>query len=397
MFYVFKGTIFPGVLLHSLLLVVFQIATVDAARISGGNLIRTGVSNGTYGKDLGLKNSSANLTKNPVNSLQVSLLSINTWHEGTKVQGGFQMLVNIIATANPHVVVLSEVFNYYGIFYSRLQSALAAKGKIYHGAQGVGDTALLSLFPISKVENVFSTIVAYHLSAPWPLVVCAAHLDWSHYAPVMPRGYYPNAFVNGKYQEIGYPVTDVHSLLNENAASQRGPAIQAFLSWVKFLGATPVILAGDFNECSHLDWTQETARERDHNGAAPAWPHSLMLANAGFQDTWRELYRDPKTYPGTTWPSKAEGVGNTGWAPKADERDRIDFVYHNNALKATDVRLAGTPFSWIRGEMKYNPWFDPFLISTLGLPWPSDHRGLYAEFTLAKPKPLSLKVNKQRA
>jgi len=151
------------------------------------------------------------------NSGDVRLLNINTWHEGNMVPGGFEMLVKVIEAANPNVVVLQEIFDYQGLFHEKLQSALAARGKVYHGAHRAGDVALLSYWPISKVEPVagsHDTIVAYHLQAPWPFVVCAVHLDWHHYAPIMPRGYESNAFIGNHFKELGQPVTDVPTPLN---------------------------------------------------------------------------------------------------------------------------------------------------------------------------------------
>lgn len=314
---------------------------------------------------------------------KVRMLNINTWHEGSVVAGGFEMLVNAIAAVNPDLVVMSEVHNHDGTFHKRLQSALVAKGKIFHGAHGDGDVALLSYWPIGKVEHVAVTIVAYHLQAPQPFVVCAAHLDYHHYASIMPRGYHPDLYVDGQYKELKEPVTDINVLLREDEASGRGPAIQAFLSWVKSVGDAPVILAGDFNECSHLDWTEATQRMRDHHGVAIAWRHSLMLSNAGFHDSWRELYPNAVTHPGATWPSQATGWGNTGWAPKADEHDRIDFAYHNSGLTTTGAWLVGSPRYYLRGKLVSAQSFDPFLLATQELPWPSDHKGLYVEFTFS--------------
>lgn len=318
----------------------------------------------------------------------VRLLNVNTWHEGSVVAGGFEMLVNVIAATNADVLVMSEVKN---DFQKRLRSALVAKGKIFHGAQHDGDVAVLSYWPIEKVEYVADTILAYHLQAPLPLVVCATHLDYHHYASIMPRGYHPDAYSDGEYKELQKPVTDIKALNKEDEASGRGPAIEAFLSWVKAMGDTPVILAGDFNECSHLDWTSATARMRDHHGVAIPWRNSVMLSNAGFHDSWREMYPDAVTHPGATWPSEATGWGNTGWAPKADEQDRIDFAYHNSGLRTTGAWLVGSPRYYVRSNLTSSQTFDPFLFATQKLPWPSDHKGLYFEFAIGNNAPMHLK------
>lgn len=49
-----------------------------------------------------------------------------------------------------------------------------------------------------------------------------------------------------------------------------------------------VVIGGDFNEPSHLDWQSDTKDLWDHNGAIVNWDCSLMLQRAGFKDTYRE-------------------------------------------------------------------------------------------------------------
>ena len=92
----------------------------------------------------------------------------------------------------------------------------------------------------------------------------------------------------------------------------------------------PVLLAGDFNEPSHLDWTDATCGMWDHNGCVVPWDCSVRLYDAGFRDVYRVLHPDPATHPGFTYPADnpATAVEKLTWAPDADERDRIDFIYY---------------------------------------------------------------------
>merc|ERR1719443_460157 len=168
---------------------------------------------------------------------------------------------------------------------------------------------------------------------------------------MMPRGYDPNKYANRQYMPLEKPVTDVMSLHHVDEASTRGPALQEFLTFARSTDV-PVILAGDFNEGSHLDWTAATKNLFDHNGVEIEWRHSKMLSAAGFQDTWRQLHPDPVKQPGHTWPSEARGAGYTGWGPKSDERDRIDFVYHNGrGLRPAGAWLVGSPRYYVRGAL----------------------------------------------
>ncbi|OTA21649.1 hypothetical protein Xbed_00399 [Xenorhabdus beddingii] len=64
-----------------------------------------------------------------------------------------------------------------------------------------------------------------------------------------------------------------------------------------------LIMAGDFNEPSFMDWTEKTKDLFDHNGAVVFWTSSKLLASADYFDTYRVKYPDPVAYPGFTWPA----------------------------------------------------------------------------------------------
>lgn len=82
-----------------------------------------------------------------------------------------------------------------------------------------------------------------------------------------------------------------------------------------------LIVGGDMNTPSHLDWTDQT-KDR-HNGLVVPWQTTQGLESMGLMDTYRQLHPDPKEYPGITWDVKG----------KKDEH-RIDYIfYKGNVLK----------------------------------------------------------------
>jgi len=125
----------------------------------------------------------------------------------------------------------------------------------------------------------------------------------------------------------------------------------------------PVFVVGDFNEPSHLDWTEAAAKAGRHPMKVE-FPTSLMMAKAGFTDSYRTVYPDEMKKPGFTWtPLK-----------KADDptihHDRIDYVYFKGkGLKVTDAKVIG--------ENKENA-------DIVVTPYPSDHRSVVATITFAK-------------
>lgn len=77
----------------------------------------------------------------------------------------------------------------------------------------------------------------------------------------------------------------------------------------------PIIIGGDFNSASHLDWTEET--QQFHYNKVVEWPVSKLMIDQGYTDSFREAHPDPsKTLEGT-------------WGFLSDDiiSDRIDFIY----------------------------------------------------------------------
>src|SRR5699024_7103118 len=79
----------------------------------------------------------------------------------------------------------------------------------------------------------------------------------------------------------------------------------------------PVIMGGDFNTLSHLDWTQSFADAPGHGGLVLDWPVMRRYEDAGYTDVFRTVHPDAGRYPGATW----SPVSGTGLAP-----GRIDYV-----------------------------------------------------------------------
>uniref|UniRef100_A0A914WR46 Endonuclease/exonuclease/phosphatase domain-containing protein n=1 Tax=Plectus sambesii TaxID=2011161 RepID=A0A914WR46_9BILA len=107
----------------------------------------------------------------------------------------------------------------------------------------------------------------------------------------------------------------------------------SFRHAVKTSVVEPLILAGDFNSPSHLDWTEEMKIE--HCDWSFEWPATkLLMSRAGLTDSFRELYPDPKSAPGLTW-STVQKFTDLGWGWTVPEpQDRIDMIlYSGKRLK----------------------------------------------------------------
>lgn len=310
----------------------------------------------------------------------IRVLQWNVWQEGTVVKGGYDAIVDEIVRLKPDFVTLSEVRNYKNTsFAGRITESLCKRGETYYSFYSY-DTGLLSRYPITDSLTVYPCIddhgSIYRLlceAKGRKFAVYTSHLDYQNDTYYEVRGY------DGNSWEEMPPLTDVREILRRNDRSRRDDAAKAFIAQADSdaVNGYTVIIGGDFNEPSFLDWTPRTADLYDHHGAIVPWTVTRMMAEAGFVDAWREVYPDEVSHPGFTYPADNPDVEvkRLTWAPKDDERERIDYIlYRGKDIKATSAYIFGPEGCIARSQRIPNPTSDPF-INPLGT-WPTDHKGV---------------------
>ncbi len=122
-------------------------------------------------------------------------------------------------------------------------------------------------------------------------------------------------------------------------------AIEKRLSAKKYADVS-VMISGDFNSMSHLDYGESST---DQYESPIAWATSQILVDAGFRDSYRE-----------TNPVVDRKVDST-WTPRfpEQEQDRIDFIYYKSK-------------NW-KAKKSY-------VIQNHKVKFPSDHAALVTEF-----------------
>ncbi|CAB9500326.1 Endonuclease Exonuclease phosphatase [Seminavis robusta] len=365
-------------------------------------------------------------------------LQFNVWLDATRVREGLELTADAIIDSKADIVSLIEVKNFTGDFVGRLKKALKARGVDFYGSFAGNpfklsmdaDTAILSRYPITEQTVVYRTLencivrsivqVNHHHQdnkTPLPVAVYSVHLEYRSYTCYLPRGYNsfswnfpgwkarrsPKSWKEMIFCQPGNhplePMVDPQLIHEDNMQSGRPQAIEKLMEDAATLSDTvaAVIVMGDFNEPSALDWTKATAQTVDHNGLVYEWDSTRLLLENGYVDSYRELYPNPVTHPGYTWPSAAQGNGathkkKTDWAKLSDERDRIDFIFYKNnnpqqqqlSLKAHDAHLVGTPIMTARDTLVDEsdlPYEDKIHYG-IEAPWPSDHRAVLTEFRL---------------
>ncbi|KAI1705405.1 endonuclease/Exonuclease/phosphatase family domain-containing protein [Ditylenchus destructor] len=145
-----------------------------------------------------------------------------------------------------------------------------------------------------------------------------------------------------------------------------------FQEWSKAAESAgpPVIIAGDFNCPSHLDWIEET--KSLHGGWTFKWPATKLLTDIGMIDSFREIHSDVTETPGHTW-STVQNATSWEWDYSIPEpQDRIDFIFYKGS-KSLKPKKSYT----YSGDPKQKPLPIP---NHANNDYPSDHYTVVTDF-----------------
>ena len=267
---------------------------------------------------------------------QIKVMAWNIWHGGRRYgeQVGVKRTIETIRDANADIICLIET-------YGSGEEIADALG--YHFYLISSNLSIMSRYPITETIEAFRPFnfggAVVQLVPGKKLLV----LDtWLHYLP-------------NYMKAVTEKTTTVEELIAAEGET-RHAEIKAILDeiqpYLKGEDYADILMAGDFNSGSHLDWTPET--KNIHQGYVVEWPVSKAMTDAGFIDSYRELHIDVATDPGYTWtPRAATSSKHYGI------RDRIDYIYYRGeGLKPIFSKV-----------LDYHP-----------IMFPSDHAGVVTVF-----------------
>lgn len=320
---------------------------------------------------------------------ELKVLQLNVWYQGQKIGKGIEGIRDIIDQTDADIVLLCELKrDPEKNLMPWLISELEARGKYYKGDNLKMNVGILSKYDIIDSSDFFPTeefgrpmVKASLRVYDQVYTIYSVHLDHTHYECYMPRGYSGTS-----WQKLDAPVNNADSVLAANRISLRDESIVSFLEDARkeIDKGHVVIMGGDFNEPSHLDWQADTKDMRNHNGLVINWDCSVMLHNAGFIDTYRKVHPNAVTHPGFSFPAgnKQAELSDLAWCPDVDERDRIDFIYYHPhpSLSLKKAKVVGPSASIFFGQIVEEDSEDPFIIPN-GV-WPTDHKGMLTTFTI---------------
>ncbi|MFT4514253.1 MAG: endonuclease/exonuclease/phosphatase family metal-dependent hydrolase [Planctomycetota bacterium] len=249
------------------------------------------------------------------------VLAWNIWHGGRRKgrDEGVQRVVEVIQECNADIVLMQETYG----------SGPRISGRLgYDYFLRSSNLSVMSRFPIVDTHRLASGFRFGGVSIQLrPGQTIQAYSLWIDYLPSVQKQLAANATAEQ---------------LQDADAKTRGMDMQAILKQLLPHLAktpdTPVLVGGDFNSGSHLDWTHAASSQPNHQDLVVNWPVSRAMAEANFVDTYRTAHPDPVAKPGLTW------------SPEflQSHQDRIDYVYaHGDTWRVLDSRVLSThPRGW---------------------------------------------------
>lgn len=238
----------------------------------------------------------------------LKLFSWNIWFGGREIDDAATKQAAVLDAEDVDIVFLQECYGDAGLRVGRNTGMTVAQQDY--------DCAVLSPSPI----RMLATETASYATAALVQTKLGEVLAWSvHLA----------SWDYGPYRADELP-KNAEEVFAQSGEQKRTAEAQEILDetarLLEELGDIPVVVAGDFNVPSGLDWNGEHRPE-------VAWPATQKLMEAGFTDAFREVHPDLSAAPGLTW-SQIESLEN-------EPRDRIDFIFVKGMEVVTADHLGG--------------------------------------------------------
>jgi endonuclease/exonuclease/phosphatase (EEP) superfamily protein YafD len=249
------------------------------------------------GEPTGFKDPIVFYPQDPVTTINV--MAWNIWHGGREsgLTEGVARVVDVIKQSQADIICMVETYG---------SGPIIADSLGYYFYLRSSNLSIMSRFPIGETVDMFRAFnyggAEVWLSAREKVMV---HPLWIHYLPDMNNlidtTIPVDSLLKWEWQTRGNEMKEILAeMQNELAQSDQ----------------VPVIMAGDYNSPSHLDW--DSTHADLHQGRIIEWPVSRQMIDAGMIDAYRRIHPNPRSHPGHTW----SPIFQQAW------QDRIDYVYY---------------------------------------------------------------------
>jgi len=258
---------------------------------------------------------------------KLTVMSWNIWHGARHngVKKGIEQAISAIRTSGADLVCMQET-------YGSGPAISDALGTLFYYRSS--NLSVHSKYPIVDTYDAYQSFRFGGVRVKMGSQFVDVFSLWIHYLPSISKL---------------YPTETVEVILSEENKT-RGKEIKEIIASLQKINVTgnsvPLIIGGDFNSPSHLDWGDDM--KIYHHNYTIEWPVSKSMADDGFVDSFREMAPNP-----------IYSIGNT-WSPRFHEsmQQRIDYLYYKGNLNCVN--------SYVKGYTDSE--------------WPSDHAAIIAEY-----------------
>jgi len=302
---------------------------------------------------------------------ELCVLVWNVLHGGNDVEQGAEKALAVIRSVKPDIVLLQESYDIDG---DRPLLGEWLAGELSWNQHQAQSAHLCVLTPLEMEATFF-----HHA---WHGV--GARLRDAHGRELLAWSIWIDYRASIGHELRDNPTMSDETLLEaEDVRSKRLQQTTALIAHLQETGQlaadVPLLVGGDWNSPSHLDWTKDTARVYKHRRDL-SLPVSTTMHDAGFIDTFRVVHPNPVQHPGITWSPMFRGPA-AGKEGTAQSFQRIDRLYLKNPADGTDRWTLRS----VAGEVLPLVWEDES-IPIKQRSFPSDHGALVMKLEWIPPK-----------
>lgn len=234
----------------------------------------------------------------------LKVMTWNIWHgglHGSKANGFEEDTLNtlnvlkVLQEQTPDILFMQETYC--------CGMDIAKEAGYQYSWRGSSNLSIHSKYPIVDTINLYKPFNSHGaiIDVEGEKILCIN--IWLHYLPDFfndIKQFSPDSLIAG---ERATRLSEITAILEQVDSLEQSLQM-------------PIIMGGDFNSGSHLDWVEST--KSVHYDKIVEWPVSKLMIDKGFKDSFREVHPDPaKTLEGT-------------WGFLSDDiiSDRIDYIYY---------------------------------------------------------------------
>ena len=246
----------------------------------------------------------------------IKVMTWNIWHGGlhgnkaedfAKDTANTGNVLKVLQEESPDILFMQETYC--------CGMEIARQAGYDYSWRGSSNLSIHSKYPITDTIKIFRPFNSHAVIIDVDGVHLLCVNIWLHYLPDSfndIKHYSPDSLIAGegetRLKEISAIMHSVDSLSEATGL--------------------PVIMGGDFNSGSHLDWVESTRHA--HYDKIVEWPVSKLMVDRGFTDSFREVHPDPSLTLEGTWGFLSEDIIS----------DRIDYIYYRgNRIRSKDSRI----------------------------------------------------------